>query len=456
MWRESFPSATPDAFEKRVNRTLDQTGFAAQVRAICKPAYAEAAKGGRPGIDSSIIDANASLRGLEHRNTEESYWQYVKRLATEAGVDPQDTKAVRRFDKKRAGRKTSNDDWQNCLGTPACVPRPSGCGQNASGPRRFSYKPEHISDLESGAIIHAEVRAGDAADNDATLKARLMKGRATLKKVLPKKERAKAMSEVCADEGYFATEQIASLLQAGVRTITGATIVQSGVLQVGALGVGTTGTGTVTAQSNSTMIGTGVIQGSSFTASSGSTIHASDGIAQANYGTLTFAPVSGFGAIDFQSGSTLILGIAPDGTSDLLYFVGTGSNSLSFNENLTVGPAIFIPVAEKVFNLLDWSGLFASPTFAARFDYTGWLYGNGDEATGLDLPDVSASSYYWDISQFTTQGPIALVMVPEPSRTGLLGAYLLLTLLRRNRTHLIRSNAQKASFLRELGSKLAR
>jgi len=247
-----------------------------------------------------------------------------------------------------------------------------------------------------------------------------------------------------------------SSMLGGWNTYTGATIVQSGMLQVGALGVGTTGTGTVTAQSNSTMIGTGVIQGSSFTASSGSTIHASDGIAQANYGTLTFAPVSGFGAIDFQSGSTLILGIAPDGTSDLLYFVGTGSNSLSFNENLTVGPAIFIPVAEKVFNLLDWSGLFASPTFAARFDYTGWLYGNGDEATGLDLPDVSASSYYWDISQFTTQGPIALVMVPEPSRTGLLGAYLLLTLLRRNRTHLIRSNAQKASFLRELGSKLAR
>jgi transposase len=195
-----LPAATPDAFYKRVNRTLEQTDFAAQVRAICKPAYAEAAKGGRPGIDpvvylkmlmvgffenigsergiasrcadslsirgflghslteatpdhsslsvirerlsldqfhamhqvmlsalrqhgllkgrktgidSSIIEANASLRGLEHRNTEESYWEYVKRLATEAGVDPQDTKAVRRFDKKRPGRKTSNDDWQN-------------------------------------------------------------------------------------------------------------------------------------------------------------------------------------------------------------------------------------------------------------------------------------------------------------------------------------------------------
>ena len=297
-----LPAATPDAFYRRVQRTLDKMDFAPQVWTICKSAYAEAAKGGRPGIDpvvylkmlmvgffenigsergiasrcadslsirgflgyslteatpdhsslsvirerlsleqmhamhrvllgalqkhgllkgrktgidSSIIEANASLRGLEHRNTEESYWDYVKRLAAEAGVDPQDAKAVRRFDKKRPGRKTSNDDWQNPHDPEAKV------GRTKDGACDMVYKPEHISDLESGAIIHAEVRAGDAADNDATLKERLLKARATLKKVLPNKERDKAMSEVCADEGYFATEQIASLQQAGVRTIIG-------------------------------------------------------------------------------------------------------------------------------------------------------------------------------------------------------------------------------------------
>lgn len=297
-----LPAATPDAFYKRVNRTLEGMNFAPQVWAICKPAYAEAAKGGRPGIDpvvylkmlmvgffenigsergiasrcadslsirgflgyslteatpdhsslsvirerlsleqmqamhrvlltalqkhgllkgrktgidSSIIEANASLRGLEHRNTEESYWEYVKRLAAEAGIDPQDTKAVRRFDKKRPGRKTSNDDWHNPHDPEAKV------GRTKDGACDMVYKPEHISDLESGAIIHAEVRPGDAADNDATLKARLMAARATLKKVLPRKQRVKAMSEVCADEGYFATEQIAQLQSAKVRTIIG-------------------------------------------------------------------------------------------------------------------------------------------------------------------------------------------------------------------------------------------
>ena len=33
----------------------------------------------------------------------------------------------------------------------------------------MTYKPEHISDLESGAIVTAQVRPGDAADNDESL-----------------------------------------------------------------------------------------------------------------------------------------------------------------------------------------------------------------------------------------------------------------------------------------------
>jgi len=295
-----LPPATPDGFYRRINRTLEAMSFSKRVWAICQPSYAEAGKGGRPGIDpvvylkmlmvgffenigsergiasrcadslclrgflgysltestpdhsslsvirqrlsleqmkamhrvllealqqqgllkgrktgidSSIIEANASLRGLEHRNTKEGYWDYVKRLAAEAGVDASDPKAVRRFDKKRPGRKSSNAEWHNPHDPEAKV------GRTKDGACDMVYKPEHISDLESGAIITAEVRCGDEADNDGTLKERLMKARATLKKVLPRAQRGKAMSEVCADEGYFALEQIAALQCAGVRTV---------------------------------------------------------------------------------------------------------------------------------------------------------------------------------------------------------------------------------------------
>ena len=62
-------------------------------------------KGRHLGIDSRVIEANASLRTLVHRNTEQAYWEYVKELAEKEGVDSQDEGAVRRFDKNRPGRR---------------------------------------------------------------------------------------------------------------------------------------------------------------------------------------------------------------------------------------------------------------------------------------------------------------------------------------------------------------
>ncbi|MDP1590435.1 MAG: hypothetical protein Q8M07_21965, partial [Prosthecobacter sp.] len=48
--------------------------------------------------------------------------------------------------------------------------------------------------------------------------------------------------------------------------------------------------------------------------------------------------------------------------------------------------------------------------------HTGTLFGNGDEAVGLDLPDIFGSGYGWDISNFITNGTLSIVLVPEPSR----------------------------------------
>lgn len=170
-------------------------------------------KGRKLGIDSSVIEANASLRGLEHRNTQESYWEYVKRLAAEAGIDPRDTKAVRRFDRKREGRRTSNQDWQNPADPEAKV------GRTKDGATDMTYKPEHVSDLESGAIVWVEVRPGDAADNDASLCERVLAAVGTLSEALPQAPIEKLGGELCADEGYFSIEQIAQLQECGVRTV---------------------------------------------------------------------------------------------------------------------------------------------------------------------------------------------------------------------------------------------
>jgi autotransporter-associated beta strand protein len=227
-----------------------------------------------------------------------------------------------------------------------------------------------------------------------------------------------------------------TLALTGLNTYSGTTNVTSGALQVGSAGVGRTGTGAVAAQTGSTILGSGVVQGSSFTATSGSTVHAGDGTAQSNYGTLTFTPASGSGRFDFQSGSSVVLGLNPGGTGDLLSFDGLSNGTLLFNGNLSVTAPGYNPVGVDTFNLLDWANL-STTTFHSRFSsasYSGFLLGNGDDNLGFDLPDISSSGYGWDISQFTVNGTISTVfIIPEPSRALLLMLGLLGIVTRRRR-----------------------
>lgn len=171
-------------------------------------------KGRDLGIDSSIIEANASLRELQHRNTEEAYWEYVKKLAAEAGIDPDDTKAVRRFDKRRKGRRTPNEDWANPHDPDAKV------GRTKDGACDMVYQPEHLTDLETGAIIRAEVRTGDRGDSQG-LSGRVLEGCRTLAQACEDPMQEKVGRSLTADEGYFSVEEVRALQGEGIRTVMG-------------------------------------------------------------------------------------------------------------------------------------------------------------------------------------------------------------------------------------------
>src|SRR5690606_20265100 len=93
-------------------------------------------RGRHVGIDSSIVEANASLASLVNRLTQEEYDAYIRRLAQEEGVDPKDDAAVRRFDKHRKDRKTLNDEWKNPHDEDARV------GRTKRGETRMLYKNE--------------------------------------------------------------------------------------------------------------------------------------------------------------------------------------------------------------------------------------------------------------------------------------------------------------------------
>jgi autotransporter-associated beta strand protein len=240
--------------------------------------------------------------------------------------------------------------------------------------------------------------------------------------------------------GMLAQGGSGTLVLNAANSYSGSTTVNSGSLQVGVASTGQTGTGAVNVVSGATLLGTGTVAGTSFTAASGASTHVGDSTAVDTLGQLNFTPATGTGEIDFEAGSTIFLGVGPGTTSDLLSFTGTGTTPLTFDGNMTVSATSgFSPsgLGPIVFNLLSWASLASSPTFNSRYSassYGGYLFGNGDDNLGFDLPDVFSTGYAWDISSFTSNGSIALVnVIPEPSRAMLMLGGLILLAIRRKR-----------------------
>ena len=139
----------------------------------------------------------------------------MRRLAVEAGLDPQDHDALRRFDKKRPGRKTRNQEWVNRHEPAARI------GKTQEGATDMIYKPEHVVALESGAIVAAEVGAGDAAET-APRPERLVAAGVTCARVMPEVAVEKLGQSASADKGYFALAEIDQLQALGVGTVSSA------------------------------------------------------------------------------------------------------------------------------------------------------------------------------------------------------------------------------------------
>ena len=296
---DRLPKASPSRFYELVNRTLEEMGFAEAVWKMCAPAYAEADRGGRLGIDpvvyfkmlmigffegieserdiarrcedslslrgflgyaleeatpdnssltvirqrlgsaifaevfalilealqrhgllkgrhlgidSSVIEANASLRGLTERNTEEAYWDYVQRLAKEAGLETTDGAELRSFDRKRAGKKMSNEQWENPHDPEAKI------GKTKAGATAMVYLPEHTVDLETGAIVQAQVLAGDHRDSE-DLSARVIEAVLNVQEAMGTTDPEEMPETLTADKGYFSLEEMGRLQELRVKPV---------------------------------------------------------------------------------------------------------------------------------------------------------------------------------------------------------------------------------------------
>jgi transposase len=168
-------------------------------------------RGKNLGIDASVIEANASLRALVHRNTQEQYWDYVKRLAAEQGIDPQDTAAVRKFDRNRPG-KGSNQEWENPHDPDAKI------GRTKDGATDMIYKPEAVVDLDTGAIVQAQVQLGDEVDHQ-DMSVRILEAQQNINRAGKEKLDTLTVQSVTSDKGYYAVSELQALQREGIRTV---------------------------------------------------------------------------------------------------------------------------------------------------------------------------------------------------------------------------------------------
>jgi transposase len=115
-------------------------------------------KGQTLGIDASTLEADAALRSIVRRDNGQSYREFLTALAKASGLETPTAEELAKFDRKRKGKSASNDDWFNPHDPEAKITKMK------DGRTHFAYKSEHAVDLDTGAIVAAEIHLANEGD----------------------------------------------------------------------------------------------------------------------------------------------------------------------------------------------------------------------------------------------------------------------------------------------------
>ena len=160
-------------------------------------------KGERIGVDASTMEANAALRNIVRRANGEGYREMLERLARESGVETPTAEDLARLERKRKGKKLSNTDWVSKSDPEAKI------AKMKDGTTHLAYKPKHAVDLDTGAVVAAELHPADEGDT-TTLSKTLAKAEANLGAV-DAAPTAEDPAECVADKGYHSRAVLRAL-----------------------------------------------------------------------------------------------------------------------------------------------------------------------------------------------------------------------------------------------------
>jgi transposase len=160
-------------------------------------------KGERIGVDASTMEANAALRTIVRRDSGEDYRTMLTRMAQESGIETPTAEDLIRLDRKRKGKTLSNTEWESPTDPDARI------AKLKDGRTHLAYKPENAMDLDTGAVVAAEMHLADQGDT-ATLPGTLESAARHLAAVEAAPS-AEAPAELVADKGYHSRKTLKSL-----------------------------------------------------------------------------------------------------------------------------------------------------------------------------------------------------------------------------------------------------
>ena len=175
---------------------------------VLKIAQEKGRLGGKTvAMDATLIEANAAMKSIVRRDTGDDWKAYVRTLMEEAGINDPTDEEMRRFDRKRKGKKVSNAEWVSQTDPDSRIVKMK------DGRTHTAYKTEHVVDLKSNVLLGATVHPGDRGDPESGLES-LADADETLRAI----GHETRIEEAAMDKGYHSASFLADCRGCGIRT----------------------------------------------------------------------------------------------------------------------------------------------------------------------------------------------------------------------------------------------
>jgi transposase len=163
-------------------------------------------------VDATTLEANAAMRSIVHRDTGETYQEFLTRLAKASGIRTPSRQALARLDRRRK-KKGSNKEWASPADPDAKVTKMK------DGRTHLAHKSELAVDMATGAIVAVTIQGADQGDT-TTIKKTLEEADNQITRVQKKTGACHpgGLQEVVADKGYHSTAVLQDLEAAGLRS----------------------------------------------------------------------------------------------------------------------------------------------------------------------------------------------------------------------------------------------